>query len=156
MNREHDLAHALASADAASPPPPATAITAATLRARLQRRRLQRALLVTSACAAGAIAFAVLRAPAAATAPRPTIAALRAQLVDLRARLDALDEDAAELHERQRRGDLAALRARAAIDQAPLAFAQFTVTPLDHATTAPQGVPSPTRPAGRAATEDHR
>jgi hypothetical protein len=153
VNDDADLRRALAAADAAAPPSTGAAITWASLQARLRRQRLRHALAATLVLTCGAAATAWLRTPANATAPTTTatLAELRLQLDALRARLDVLDDGDATVHELQRRGDVAALRATTAISHAPIAVASFP-----HATPAPPRAPSPNPAAGSAGPEDHR
>lgn len=157
MIAERDLRHALAGADAASPPPVAAApITAATLLARLRRRRRRQALVATAAVALAAIATAVLRGPSrTVAAPAQALAELRAelrmQLDALQARLAALDDLAPALADLQRRGDLAALRADAAIEHFPIAYQTF-----DAAAAAQMRARTAALHAGTTGHEDHR
>jgi len=123
MNDDRDLRALLAAADAALPPPAGSIVTAASLHARLCRRRLHRALVATLLLSAGAATLAVARAPAATTGPtgappQALAAALRAdfaaELADLSSRLARLDAQGAAIEAELARCGLAATRAAAA------------------------------------------
>lgn len=150
MTDDTDLRRALAAADAAAPPAIGAPITWARLQARRQRRHVQRALAATLVLTCGAATSAWLRTPPSAT-HAATLTELRLQLDALRARLDVLDDTSADVHELQRRSEIAALRATTAITHAPIAMARFA-----HATSAPERAPSPNPSAGSAGAEDHR
>jgi len=134
MNDDCDLRALLARADAALPPPAGTIVTAATLHARLRRRRLQHALAATLLLSAGAATFAVARAPAATTGPtgappQALAAALRvdfaAELADLGSRLARLDAQGAAIEAELARCGLAATRAAAAHEHFARVYQSF-------------------------------
>jgi hypothetical protein len=130
VNDDRDLRALLAAADAALPPPAGMIVTAATLHARLRRRRLQHALMATLLVSAGAAVFAVLRAPAVRGAEsQPLAAAVRAgfaaELADLRSRLARLDAQGAAIEAELARCELAATRAAAAHEHFQLVYQSF-------------------------------
>jgi hypothetical protein len=141
MNGDRALRTALARADAALPPPAGTIVTAASLHARLRRRRVLRALAATLLLSAGAAAFAVARAPARPNAPPARIpAALRrqlgAELAELQNRLARLDDADAAIEGELRRSGLAVCRAAIAGERTAIALQIYA--------------------AGRAGNERHR
>jgi hypothetical protein len=134
MNDDDALRTALARADAALPPPAGRIVTAATLHARLRRRRLQHALVATLLLSAGAATFAVLRAPAETIGsqgapPHRLAAAMRAgfaaELADLSNRLGRLDVQGAAIEADLARCEMAATRAAAAHEHFALVYQTY-------------------------------